>query len=160
MLVVSATLRQSMLLFAEVRRRVEGCALLRFKVRWMSRTMIEFDHGSRIIALPSGPTGYSLRGYTADMVVLDEANFVREEVIEGVIRPMLIARPNSRFIMVSTPWNRSHPFYRAISEKQLGFHVYNWPTRLNLLVTTEKLETERQSVDALKFRREYEAEFV
>lgn len=159
-LIVSATLRQSMILFGEIQRMVESSALVRLKVKASSRTTVEFDHGSRIVALPCGPTGYSLRGYNADMVILDEANFVREEVVNGVIRPMLIARPRSCFIMVSTPWSRNHPFYRAIEEKDSGFHVYRWPSRLNPLVTQEKLDDERKSAGELIFRREYEAQFV
>ncbi len=159
-LVVSSTLRQSMILFAKIRSMTESNPILRMKVKHASQTMIEFDHGSRIVALPCGPTGYSLRGHTADMVILDEANFVPEEVVDGVIRPMLIAKPNSRFIMVSTPWTRNHSFYRAISEKDLAFHVYSWPTSLNPLVSAEKLEAERTAVDDLTFRREYEAQFI
>ncbi len=159
-LVVSSTLRQSMILFAKIKSMVESNPLLRLKLRNASRTMIEFDHGSRIVALPCGPTGYSLRGHTADMVLLDEANFVPEQVVDGVIRPMLIARPKSKLIMLSTPWSRSHPFYRAISQKEPGFHVYSWPTRLNPLVLPEKLESERSALDELTFRREYEAQFV
>jgi len=159
-LIVSATLRQSMILFAKVRSMIESSPLLRLKLKSSSRTTIEFDHGSRIVALPCGPTGYSLRGHTADMVIIDEANFVPEGVVDGVIRPMLITRPNSRLVMLSTPWTLNHPFYRAISQKELGFHVYSWPTRLNPLVLPEKLEAERSRVDELTFLREFEAQFV
>jgi phage FluMu gp28-like protein len=94
------------------------------------------------------------------MIILDEANFVPEEIVDGVVRPMLIAKPNSRLIMVSTPWTRNHPFYRAISEKGRGFHVYRWPTSLSPLVSAEKLEADRNALDVLTFRREYEAQFV
>jgi phage FluMu gp28-like protein len=62
--------------------------------------------------------------------------------------------------MVSTPWTRNHPFYRAISEKGRGFHVYRWPTSLSPLVSAEKLEADRNALDVLTFRREYEAQFV
>jgi len=159
-LIISSTLRQSMILFAKIRSMTESNPILRMKVKNWNRTTIEFDHGSRIVALPCGPTGYSLRGHTADMIILDEANFVPEEIVDGVVRPMLIAKPNSRLIMVSTPWTRNHPFYRAISEKGRGFHVYRWPTSLSPLVSAEKLEADRNALDVLTFRREYEAQFV
>jgi phage FluMu gp28-like protein len=159
-LIVSSTLRQSMILFSKIRTMIESNPILRMKVKNSSRTMVEFDHGSRIVASPCGPTGYSLRGHTADMIILDEANFVPEEVVDGVIRPMLIAKPNSRFIMLSTPWTQDHPFYRAVVQKELGFHVYSWPTSLNPLVSAEKLEADRNALDSLTFRREYEAQFV
>jgi phage FluMu gp28-like protein len=159
-LIVSSTLRQSMILFSKIRTMIESNPILRMKVKNSTRTMIEFDHGSRIVALPCGPTGYSLRGHTADMIILDEANFVPEEIVDGVIRPMLIAKPNSRFIMLSTPWTQDHPFYRAVTVKKLGFHVYSWPTSLNPLVSAAKLKADRNALDGLTFRREYEAQFV
>jgi len=139
---------------------VESNVLLRLKVRRSTGTTIEFDHNSRIVALPCGPTGYSLRGYTSDMVIIDEANFVPGNVVESVIRPMLITRPSSRLIMLSTPVTKDHPFYRAVSQKEQGFHVYSWATRLNPLVTPEKLEAERNAVDESTFLKEYEAQFT
>jgi phage FluMu gp28-like protein len=159
-LIVSSTLRQSMLLFAKIRSIIDKNRIIQLKVKSCTRTTIEFDHDSRIIALPCGPTGYSLRGYTSDMVILDEANFAPGEVVDGVIRPMLVARPHSRFIMLSTPWTKNHPFYHAISKKEQGFRVYNWATRLNPLVSEEKLRAERDAVDELTFLREYEAQFT
>lgn len=159
-LIISSTLRQSMILFSKIRTMIHSNPILRMKVKNSTRTEIEFDHGSRIIALPCGPTGYSLRGHTGDMIIVDEANYVPEEIVDGVIRPMLIAKPNSRFIMLSTPWTRNHPFCRAVSQKELGFHVYSWPTSLNPLVSAEKLEADRNALDGLTFRREYEALFV
>jgi Terminase large subunit, T4likevirus-type, N-terminal/Terminase RNaseH-like domain len=159
-LIISSTLRQSMILFSKIRAMIESNPILRMKVKNSTRTKIEFDHRSRIIALPCGPTGYSLRGHTGDMIIVDEANYVPEEVVDGVIRPMLIARANSSFIMLSTPWTRNHPFYRAVAQKELGFHVYSWPTSLNSLVSKKKLEADRNALDPLTFRREYEAQFV
>jgi len=50
-----------------------------------TRTMIELKNGSKIIALPCGPDGATLRGYTADFVVMDEAAFMPEDVIARVV---------------------------------------------------------------------------
>jgi phage FluMu gp28-like protein len=63
--------------------------------------MIELRNGSKIIALPCGPDGATLRGYTADLVVMDEAAFMPEDVIASVIFPML-ATTNGTAIMLST----------------------------------------------------------
>ena len=66
-----------------------------------TRTMIELKNGSKIIALPCGPDGATLRGYTADLVVMDEAAFMPEDMIASVIFPML-ATTNGTAIMLST----------------------------------------------------------
>lgn len=78
-------------------------------------TEIRF-RGSRIMARTADEDGRNLRGHSADRVVVDEAAFVRDEVIEEVIGPMLADR-NGQLVMVSTPFGKNH-FYRAFVEGQ------------------------------------------
>jgi phage FluMu gp28-like protein len=94
------------------------------------------------------------------MVILDEANFIPRIVIDSVIRPTMITRPNSRLIMISTPWVRDHPFYEAISKPELGFKTYTWPSSISPLITPEKLEVERNTIGEYDFNREYNAAFI
>ena len=69
----------------------------------LSASRIEFASGSRIIALP-GRSEASVRGYGApDLIVCDEASRIPEETC-GAVRPMLVASPNGRLILLSTPY--------------------------------------------------------
>mgnify|MGYP001072356023 CR=1 FL=1 len=111
-LIVSRGLRQSMIMFNVVEHFVMIHPVLQKSVVKSTRTLIQLSNGSQIIALPCGPDGASLRGYTADLVVMDEAAFMPEEVILRVIFPML-ATTNGAAIMLSTPWGRDHVFYRS-----------------------------------------------
>ena len=160
-IVVSSSLRQSMILFEKVCSYVESSPVLRLMAfEPPTKTKLVFNNGSRIVALPCGRTGFSLRGFTADLAVLDEANFMPPEVVQNVIFPMLIARPNARIVMLSTPWTKNHPFYVAYSQQDLGYRVYKWPSRISPLVNLETLEVYRRSMDELSYAMEYEAEFV
>jgi len=94
------------------------------------------------------------------MVILDEANFIPRIVIDSVIRPTMITRPNSRLIMISTPWVRDHPFYEALSKPELGFKAYTWPSSISPLITPAKLERERKTIGEYDFNREYNAVFI
>ena len=111
-LIVSRGLRQSMIMFSVIERFIMKHPVLRRSVSKSTRTLIELKNGSRIVALPCGPSGASLRGYTADLVVMDEAAFMPEDVIASVIFPML-ATTDGTAIMLSTPWGRDHIFYRS-----------------------------------------------
>jgi phage FluMu gp28-like protein len=122
--------------------------------------MLRFANGSEIIALPCGRDGTTLRGYTADMALLDEANFIPRIVIDSVIGPTLITRPKSRLIMISTPWVRDHPFYEAISKPELGYKTYTWPSSMNPLITPAKLEEAKIAIGEFDFNREYNAAFI
>jgi len=119
--------------------------------------MIQLKNGSKIIALPCGPDGASLRGYTADLVVMDEAAFMPEDVIASVIFPML-ATTNGTAIMLSTPWGRDHIFYRSFKSPDY------WSQHVRAeecpLISKEFLEEQRRNIGELRFKMEYEAEFV
>jgi len=70
-LIVSRGLRQSMIMFNVIERFILRHPFLARSVLKSTRTMIELKNGSKIIALPCGPDGATLRGYTADLVVMD-----------------------------------------------------------------------------------------
>jgi phage FluMu gp28-like protein len=159
-LIISAGLRQSMILFDKILDQTEAAVPAKVLTRYKSRTKIRFANGSEIVALPCGRDGSTLRGFTADMVILDEANFIPRLVIDSVIRPTMITRPNSRLIMISTPWVRDHPFYEAINKPELGFKTYTWPSSVSPLITPEKLEVERNTIGEYDFNREYNAAFI
>ena len=159
-LIVSAGLRQSIILFDKILDLAETATPAKLLKTYGSRTRIRFTNGSEIVALPCGREGSTLRGYTADMVILDEANFIPGTVIDSVVRPMMITRPRARMIMISTPWMRDHPFYDAMSKPELGFTTYTWPSAMNPMVSREKLELERETIGDFAFNREYNAAFM
>jgi Terminase-like family. len=126
-------------------------------VKYRSRTRIRFSNGSWIIALPCGRFGHSLRGFTAHLIILDEAAFIPVEVIENVVFPML-ATTDGYCWMLSTPWGTDHTFYRAWNSPDWSKH--HWPTSVNPLVKPEFLEEQRRLIGEERFRIEYLAEFV
>lgn len=146
--------------------------------------------GSRIMARTADDDGRNLRGHSADRVVVDEAAFVRDEVIDEVIGPMLADR-NGRLVMVSTPFGKNH-FYRAFVEGQSDginrrctqmdadgpetaasdirvsrrssvvsrIRSFRFPSWANPHISREYIEAQRAVITERQFRVEYEAEFV
>jgi phage FluMu gp28-like protein len=159
-LIVSAGLRQSTILFDKILEMSEAALPAKVLTCYRTRTKIRFANGSEIVALPCGRDGATLRGFTSDMVILDEANFIPRIVIESVIRPTMITRPEARLIMISTPWMRDHPFYEALSKPELGFKTYTWPTSKNPMISEERLELEKRTIGEYDFNREYNAIFL
>jgi phage FluMu gp28-like protein len=149
-----------MILFDKIFGKAENSIPVSTLMTYQSRTRLSFANGSEIVALPCGRDGYTLRGFTCDMVILDECNFIPRVVIDSVIRPMTITRPKAKLIMISTPWMRDHPFYEAISKPELGFKTYTWPSSMNPLITAEKLDQERKTIGEYDFNREYNAAFL
>jgi phage FluMu gp28-like protein len=156
-LIVSRGLRQSMIMFGVIERFVLGHRVLRASVVRCTRTMIELRNGSVISALPCGPDGAGLRGFTAHLAVIDEAAFVPEFVISSVVFPML-ATTNGTAIMLSTPWGRDHVYYRSF--KNPCYWSQHVKAEQCPRITKEFLEEQRRDIGELRFKMEYEAEFV
>lgn len=118
-LIVSPSLRQSVIMFDRILEFLYQSDILPKSVVRKTRTIIQLSNGSRIIALPG--SHYFLRGYTAHLIIVDESAFVPEELITQEIFPM-ISTTKGKAIFLSTPWGRDHFFYRAL--KNPKYSVY------------------------------------
>jgi phage FluMu gp28-like protein len=154
-LITSPSLRQSMIMFDRIATFVYSVPRLRNKIVRATRTLIHFENGSRIIALPCSEN--LLRGYTAQMVICDEASFMPEEVITQVIFPML-STTNGYAIFLSTPWGKDHFFYRAFVNP--AYSVHKVKSEQCPLIKREFLEEMKANMTREAFLMEYEAEFV
>jgi len=154
-LITAPSLRQSMIMFDRIASFVFSSAYLRNKVVRATRTLIHFENGSRIIALPCSEN--LLRGYTANMVILDEASWIPEEVITQVLFPML-STTDGTAIFLSTPWDKNHFFYKAFVNP--AYSVHKVKSSECPLIKPEFLEEMRQNMTREAYLMEYEAEFV
>jgi len=154
-LLLSPSLRQSQELFLKV---VEAYRAAGFPhgLRALSALRMEFDQGSRIVALPG--TEKTVRGYSGvDVLVVDEAARVDDELYYA-IRPML-AVSGGELIALSTPWGKRGWFYEAWTSdepwERIKVTAYECPR-----ITPEFLEEERRSLPDSWFRSEYLCEFM
>ena len=129
-----------------------------------SADAIKFSNGSRIISLPSGnPAG--LRGYTAQCVLIDEAQYIEhfDDVI-AAIAPTITRDENAELILASTPAGKNSSFYKMWNEAVNNDEWYTQHTSIydavknGLKVDIEKLRTLCPDPDIWKM--EYEAQFL
>lgn len=154
-LIVAPSRRQSIIMFDRILSFIHGNKWLHKSVVRMTRTVIQLDSGSRIIALPASMN--LLRGFTADLIVCDEAAFMEEELIVQVMFPML-ATTSGSLILLSTPWGRENVFYRAFMDPDYSsYHVKSCECPL---ISEDFLEEQRRNMTEEAYRREYEADFM
>lgn len=92
---------------------------------WINHTTtaesVTFTNGSRILSLPSGnPT--SLRGYTSQCTIIDEAGFIDNfSDVMSAIAPTITRDKEAQLIIATTPSGRNTPFYdlytKALQDK-------------------------------------------
>ena len=117
-LILSKAQRQAAHLFD----RIIGFAqALNLDIQYASRTKLTIN-GSTIMCLPSGYTGDSIRGYTVDLLILEEAAYIPQEVW-WTVNPMLGTTGGQR-ILISTPDEPSGFFWDAFhSAEYRRWHV-------------------------------------
>lgn len=163
-LIVAPSRRQSMILNDVIQGLIDGApkkvraAFLRRRLR----TMTYLRNGSRIVALPNSEN--LLRGYTAHLIILDEAAFFQNDdaIFQHVLTPML-ATTGGKMIVSSTPWGKNTQFYRVSNDPAWEVHHATWRDAVDAgLYRPEFLEEVERTRETLPltYRMEYEAEFA
>lgn len=76
-----------------------------------SADCVKYSNGARIVSLPSGnPAG--LRGYTADIIVIDEGAYIeRPRDVFAAIAPTLTRNKDAELVIASTPAGKASWYY-------------------------------------------------
>lgn len=162
-IIVSPTYDQSRLIFDHVERLMLRRRYTREHVKVVRTPYPRLTYGSSLImARTADEDGRNLRGHSADRVIVDEAAYVRDSVIQEVIRPMLADR-DGRLVMVSTPFGKNH-FYRAfvrgLENGDDRFASFAFPSVANPHINRAYVEEQRTELTPRQFAVEYEAQFL
>jgi len=157
-LVIASVERQAYLLFEKILAYIHDHhrnLIMRGKNR-PTKSKILLRNGSTIYCLPTGLSGYGIRGYTVDLLVADEAAFIPEEVWSAVT-PMLAVTKGS-IILLSTPFGKGGYFFRCFDDPNFTkFHISSEECPR---ISPEFLEQEKKRMTALQYAQEYLGEFV
>jgi len=165
-MIIASTERQALLLFEKVLSYI----FINYRT-WIkkgkdrpTKHTIRLTNGSVIHCLPTGDSGYGIRGYTIDELYADEAHFIKEEVWAAVT-PML-ATTGGHIVLLSTPFGTQGYFYRCFHDKNFhSFHISTEevaekrkePQRTRL---KEFLADEKARMTNLQYQQEYLGLFV
>lgn len=155
-LILSPTDRQSGLWFHRFVRLYRSADLDLPGVANETLRTMEFENGSRVVALPANEAG--IRGYSAaTLVVIDEAARVRDDLI-AAIRPTL-ATTNGSMIALSTPQGRRGWFWDNWSNG-LGWERTEIKVKDCPRISEEFAADERRTLGEWMYMQEYECAFL
>ena len=161
-LILAPSRRQSSLMMDKIHSFISSMEpeIRRSLFKKLMREKVYLRNGSVIVSLPCAE--HRLRGFTANLVVLDEVAFFRDDetVIYSIIYPML-STTDGQLIMSSTPWGTDNVFYRVCFDPGFSKHVVTWrePVKYGLM-KREFIEEMKLRIPEERFRMEFEAEFV
>ena len=137
-----------------------------------TKNKIRLTNKSQILARPVGNTGDAVRGFTGDVLIVDEASRM-PELMWTAAKPTL-ATTGGQIWMCSTPFGKQGYFYDCWLNKNKRFKIWNtttWDvyhdrkiegdwTEQKRKGAIEFIEQEKQDMSALQFAQEYLGQFV
>lgn len=125
--------------------------------------VIEFPASGGFIAFKSADSPDNLRGEGLDLLIMDEADFIKAEVWEQILRPSLADRKGGA-IFISTPRYEGgwfHKMYlKGMSGKDKDFKSYHFTSYDNPYIDPKEIDQSKDEIPSIVFRQEFLAEFV
>ncbi|MHA1642263.1 MAG: terminase large subunit domain-containing protein [Promethearchaeota archaeon] len=154
-LIIAAYRQQANLVFSAIKECINNSEYIKDKIIRETLTQIHFDNGSVLYCLAAG-LGKSIRGFSPDMIILDEAAFVPDKVWEA-IEPMAAVK-DATIILLSTPFGKTGFFYEKFkTDEYTKFHIR---CRDCPAYKKEYLERMKKTKPQIIYQQEYEGEFV
>ena len=156
---VSPVYSQAKKVFTELTNTIAGTALTKSVNK--SELTITFINGS-VIYFRSGEREDTLRGYTLNYLVVDEAAYIKDEVWNTVLRPTVLVN-GKKVLFISTPKGRNW-FYnlamRGMSDEYPTYKTFYATSFDTPFITAEELEEAKMSLPETIYKQEILAEFI
>ena len=127
------------------------------KKKQPTKNKVILKNGSQVLARPVGQTGDALRGFTGDVLIVDEASKMPENMWASA-KPTLLTTSGELWIC-STPFGKQGYFYECFlnkNERFKVFHISSEEVINNRPVTPAWTEERREG--AIKFLEEEKAD--
>ena len=165
-MIIASVERQALLLFEKVLSYIyeNHKSMIKKGKDKPTKHKLNLKNGSVIHCLPTGDSGYGIRGFTIDELYADEAHFIPEDVWTAVT-PML-ATTGGSINLLSTPFGCEGYFFRCFhDEKFKTFHISTEevaekreePQKSRMI---EFLKDEKERMTKLQYQQEYLGLFV
>lgn len=160
-LVVSAGEDAARRLLADIRQLIADAPVLRASVVDETAGLITLTNGSIIRSVPASER--QIRGWTVDLLLVDEAALVSDDLLLGAAMPTTAARPGSRIVLASSANVASGAFYDHARMGEAGSeHValHTWSLTDCSWISPSVIQAARESMSETRFRAEYEGVFA
>lgn len=120
------------------------------------------SNGSEIRSVPASER--QVRGWSVDLLLVDECAFVSEDLLVSAALPTTAARRDARVVLASSPWSDAGPFHAFAAAGEDPADPYTVTFRWRLAdawwISPAVVEAARASMSPLRFRAEFDGEFV
>jgi len=159
-IIIAPTDRQSGELFNKITTFIKD-KKIEIEVRTFTQRQMIMKNGCRISSFPVGDTGDNIRGMTANVLICEEAAFIKDSIVNQVMLPM-VAATDGKIIKISTPFGVGNHFYKSFHEDEnYKTHHISWEEAVKVgHFTQEFIDEQKTQCSSLEFQTEYEARFI
>ena len=112
-----------------------------------TNTRVCLKNGSQVLARPVGNTGSAVRGFTSDVLILDEVSRFNELILTAA-KPILMTT-GGKIWMCSTPFGKQGFFYESFLNKNKRFKVWH--------ISSEEVINNREISESWSEKKKHEA---
>jgi len=148
-------------LYTEIKNSIKRTPLITSHKAQKGSTEIVFINESKII-FRSAASEDNLRGESVDVLILDEAAFIKQDTFETILLPFLNVR-GKKCLLASTPRGKNYLhdyFIRGSSKDYPQYKSFKCSSYENPYSNKELLDLFKQTLSTKRFEQEIMAEFV
>ena len=157
---VSPVQSQAMKVYKQILEMVVDTPFIKSYKGSMGDAEIVFANNA-VIKFRSGAMEDSLRGETIDYLIIDEAAFIKQSIIQEILLPMLNVR-GKKCLMVSTPKGKNF-FFNQYTNGMVGtdqYQSFKFTSLDSPYASKTIIDIARKNLPDVLFRQEYLGEFV
>ena len=155
-MVIAFTEKQANLLFSKILNNIVRQDKSKISKPKPTKHVIKLKNGSEIYCYAAGDTGYGIMGYTIDLLIADEAAWIKEEVWNS-ITPALAVTKGTMWLL-STPYISEGYYYECFNDP--SFTSFHQSSEDCPRISEEFLEEKRRRFTAQQYSQMYLGEFV
>jgi hypothetical protein len=159
--IVSPTDNQSKRLYDIMSNGLDKAHLLKSKLAKPGDYTLNLINGTKI-QLKSAKSGENLRGSNVDLMVLDEAAFIAQDVVFMVLLPMIVTKKNAQLITISTPNGKNwfYDFFNDCRNSPKDSEAFSFTWKDNPMVNIEIIDKFKRTLPEHIFNQEFECSFA
>jgi len=159
-MVIAYTEKQANLLFTKILNNIVAFEKLD-KRKYISKPkptkhVIHLVNGSTIHCYAAGDTGFGIMGFTIDLLIADEAAWIKEEVWNSIIPALAVTK--GLIWLLSTPWLREGYYAECFNDP--SFTSFHQSSEDCPRITKEFLEQQKKRFTKTQYEQMYKGEFV
>ena len=152
-MVIAFTEKQALLLFSKILNNIDKKKIAKPNP---TKHVIHLKNGSTIHCYAAGDTGFGIMGFTIDLLIADEAAWIKEEVWNSITPALAVT--NGTIWLLSTPFLSKGYYFDCFNDP--NFTSFHQSSEDCPRITKEFLERMKIRFSKSKYKQMYLGEFV